>query len=583
MNLFTIRRISQKIFLLTIILLFFSGCGFGGATTESKSTEETTSSTYQTDDTTELNTSIFPNIGSTTTNTTETETTATNSNTTSTIFSYESEISLLKNSFVNSVEDWRVSYSGACTVTFNEAENYDTNGSLFVSGRAHNYDGPFLDVTSLLEANKLYIIRGYLKQSLQTTDTYKLMAKINTPTPQYRELNRVNIIDTNWNKLRAFASFSQTDIDAGVDIYLNSDTNTNSFYLDRFEIAENNYDDTNNSGSIVKITSSNLLDTNGTTIKLKGINLIAYNDEDSSTDDESADVFMNYSYYNYDKDDFVNIASMGFNVVRINLWYRYFEDESNPYIYKEKGFQWLNTIISWAKEAGLYVMLDMHAPQGGGFQGPSNVTAFWSVVEYQNRFKALWQELATRYKNDSTVIAYDIINEPCANTQTEYLTLLNETISLIRANDPNHIINVENGFSSDNTPFVLSSTSNILYDFHFYDPWDSFTDDATSVYGTNGIDNTQMRTLFLEYSDYYNTRNIPFNVSEFGQKRDTFMAKNSADWVSDLIDLINEKDGNYFYFSYKGNEFGIYDSKNSFYQNSEVNTPLIELLKGKQP
>ncbi|MDD2699142.1 MAG: cellulase family glycosylhydrolase [Arcobacteraceae bacterium] len=556
-----------QLILFSLVLSFFIGCGF-----EASTNSDTNSTTATTESST---TSESSSTDSTTTNNTTTTTETT------TATPYASEITLLKNSFESSDENWRVSYTGACNVTFNTTENQDKNGSLLVTARAHNYDGPFLNVTNLLVANQLYIIRGYIKQSIQDIDTYKLMAKINTTTPQYRELNRINIIDTNWNKFRAFVSFSQADIDAGVDIYINSDTNTNNFYLDEFEIAKANYDDTNNSANIIKITSSNLLETNGTIIKLKGVNLIAYDDEDGATNDLSADTFVNYSYYNYDKNDFKNVASMGFNAVRINLWYRYFEDESNPYTYKEKGFAWLNSVISWAKEAGIYVMLDMHAPQGGGFQGPANITPFWNNTTYQDRFKSLWREIARRYKDDSTVIAYDILNEPCANNQTQYLTLLDETITQIRTIDPNHIINVENGFSSDNTPFVLMH-NNILYDFHFYDPWSSFTNNATSVYGTNGIDSTQMRTLFEEYSNYYNTRNIPFNVSEFGQKYSTFEAKNSEAWISDLINLINEKNGNYFYFSYKGNEFGIYDSKNSFFENSNSNIPLINLLKLKQ-
>jgi len=459
--------------------------------------------------------------------------------------------------------------------------NQDTNGALFVTNRAHSYDGPFLNVANKVQPNQPYVIRGYLKQTIPTTNNYRLMAKIGTTSPEYRELNRINVVDTDWNKVRAFVSFTQAELNAGVQIYINSDSNTNDFYLDSFEIAKTNYDASDNSVNILKIVGNEIVDKNSNPLKIKGVNIIAYSDEESSTDDTSAAAFMNYSYYNYDKSDFKNIASMGFNAVRISLWYRYFEDETNPYIYKEEGFAWLNTIISWAKEAGIYVMLDMHAPQGGGFQGLANITPFWNTLAYQDRFKSLWKEIATRYKDDATIVAYDIINEPCANTQSQYLTLLNETIAQIRTIDSNHIINVENGFSSDNEPFSLAQ-NNILYDFHFYDPWDDFTDNDTAIYGQNGVNSTQMRTLFEDYSDYYTSRNLPFNVSEFGQKYATFTVKNSITWVSDLIDLLDEKGGNYFYFSYKGNEFGIYNNKNSFYENIGVNTPLVELLKTKQ-
>jgi len=493
---------------------------------------------------------------------------------------YISETILHKNSFLTTNENWAVSYSGAATLSYNSSQNQGAGGSLYVSARAHNYDGPFLNINPFIQAGKMYVIRGYIKQTVSVADNYNLMAKISSPTPVYIQFNRINISDTNWNKFRAFVTFTQAQIDNGVQIYINSDNN-NNFYLDEVEIASSNYNHTTAySGDILRISGKNIVDSKNTPITINGVNLIAYNDEDSNTNDTSAHTFMNYSYYNYDKEDFTNIKSMGFNAVRIALWYRYFEDESNPYNYKEEGFAWLDTIISWAKEAGIYVMLDMHAPQGGGFQGPSNITQFWYNTTYQNRFKALWVALATRYKNDPTVVAYDLINEPCAPTQNNYVTLLNDTISQIRTVDSSHIINVENGFSNDNAPFHLTS-SNILYDFHYYDPWDSFTNNSNAIYGANGVNATQMKTLFESTSSYYENQNLPMNISEYGQMYANFDTKNSANWLSDLIDLMDQKGVHRFYFSYKGNEFGIYSSKNSFAINSPENTTLVNLLKSK--
>lgn len=493
-----------------------------------------------------------------------------------------SELTILHNHFSSNTQGWKIFSVGACNISFDSVENQDQNGSLFVSDRAHTYDGPALNITSLVEPDKLYIIRGYIKQKVATADNYQVMIKVSSSPVKYLNYNRILVNNTSWNKFRAFVSFTQAEIDAGLELYINSDTNTNDFYLDEVEIALSNYDAMpKNSDNILKIANGEIVDKNGTSVTIKGVNIIAYDDDDGSTNDQSAKKFMNYSYYNYDKDDFQKIKAMGFNAVRIALWYRYFEDESNPYIYKAEGFAWLDTVVAWAKEAGIFVMLDMHAPQGGGFQGPNNITAFWRNSSYRERFKALWVEMAKHYKDDATIFAYDIINEPCASKQSAYLTLLGETIDAIRAIDSNHIINVENGFSSDNSPFELSGYENILYDFHYYDPWSGFTNSNTAVYGSGGIDSVQMRTLFEDYSDYYNSKNLAFNISEFGQKYANFSSKNSIEWVSDLIDLILEKKGNYFYFSYKGNEFGIYESKNSFSDNSPKNDALIELLKSK--
>ena len=486
---------------------------------------------------------------------------------------FSSEIILHKNSFLNDTQNWKVSYAGACSLSFSNAENNGSDGSLLVSSRVHAYDGAFLNITSMIEPNKLYVIRAYIKQMENSSDNYQLMAKILSPTPQYILLNRIKVDNAQWNKLRTFVSFTREQIDSGVEIYINSDTNKNDYYLDEIEITHSAFTPTlsDDSEKILIIKNANIVDTNNSTVRLKGINLVAYGDNEGN----EASTFMNYTYYNYDKNDFKNIKSLGFNSVRLALWYKYFEDDSNPYNYKESGFEWLNTIIGWAKEAGILVVLDMHAPQGGGFQGPNNITPFWDNIEYHNRFIALWKEIALRYKNVDTVAAYDLINEPCAYNQAEYIALIKKTIDEIRTIDSKHIINVEEGFSQDMQPFILSEYTNILYDFHFYDPW-SFTSNATTLYDENGVNDASVEELFSQYADFYNGH--AFHVSEFGQMRANINTKNSDLWIKKVFNLLNEYGASYHYWNYKGNSFGLYDGKNTFSENSNVSNELKDIF-----
>lgn len=213
----------KNIFVFVALVFFFIGCGGG----EVKSTSTNTNSS-----TTQTTTS-----SSSTSSSTNNPPTLTISNLVNSQI-YQSETTILKNSFVSDLENWSVSYNGACTLSFSATVNQENNGSLFVTNRAHEYDGPFLNITSKLQPNQLYVIRGYLKQTLATTNTYRLMVKIGTLPIEYRELNRINVIDTNWNKFRAFVSFTQDELNAGAHVYVNSDSNINDFYLDSFEIAK---------------------------------------------------------------------------------------------------------------------------------------------------------------------------------------------------------------------------------------------------------------------------------------------------------------------------------------------------------
>ncbi|MDD5717562.1 MAG: cellulase family glycosylhydrolase [Sulfuricurvum sp.] len=490
---------------------------------------------------------------------------------------YQSESVIMSSTFADSTQGWTLFYTGAGEVSQSGVLSNKTPGALNVFNRANTYDGAYKDISAFLKKETTYVIRGYLKRGGTHTDTYALNVKIGTAT--YKSLNRVLVDDDNWTKFRAFVRFTQAEIDSGIKLYVNSNSFKDDYYLDDVEIVSSNYQPSQTDNNDALRTSGPLIkNAAGETVRLRGINLIAYSDEDAATDDTTAAAFMNYSYYNYDKDDLIALKKMGFNSVRIALWYRTFEDESAPYVYKESGFEWLNFMIGWAKEAGLYIVLDMHAPQGGGFQGPRNVTAFWGSSLYQDRYKKMWKEIAGRYRNEPVIAAYDLINEPCATTQAQYLALLSDTIDTIKTVDTHHIINVENGFSSDASPFLLSGYSNILYDFHFYDPWNSFTDNNTSVYGVD-VTKTQVQGYFNTYADFY--AGYPFHVSEFGQQYGTFTAKNSIGWVNDVIDMLDAKGASYHYFSFKGNEFGLYTSKNSFALNSPKNEPLITLLSNK--
>jgi aryl-phospho-beta-D-glucosidase BglC (GH1 family) len=497
--------------------------------------------------------------------------------------SFKSEYVVKKFEFLSDTENFVIPYSGACDVAQSSSEHNESLGSLHVSNRAQTYVGAMVDVTDMLSADTLYVIRGKIKTLSATSDTYVLNAKINGETPVYIELSRILVDDNDWNHFKTFVTFTQEQLDDGVFIYVNSSSRKDEYYLDDIEIVTTAYDplSQDSSSEILQVSSNKIVDKDNSELKIKGINVIAYSDDQS----ESSEDFWNYTYFNIDKHDLINIKDMGFNAIRISLWYKYFEEDSAPNVYKNSGFSWLDTIVGWAKEAGIYVMLDMHAPQGGGFQGPGSSNDFWTDSAYQTRFKNLWKAIAQRYKNESTIYAYDIINEPLAPDESEYRTLVDETITTIREQDSKHIINVEVSFSTVGSgagePFKLDGVENIVYDFHFYDPWNSFTDDDGAVYGTDVLQ-TSVRALFEDVSTFYTSNNIAYSVSEFGQKYDNYTSKNSDGWVRDLFDIMKSNSLNsYFYFSYKGNEFSIYENGNKYSYSSSKNDTLIETLKLK--
>lgn len=170
--------------------------------------------------------------------------------------------------------------------------------------------------------------------------------------------------------------------------------------------------------------------------------------------------------------DYQRITSMGMNVIRFNLNYRVFEDDSVPYQYKQEGWDWLDKNIAWARKYGLYLIMDMHVPQGGYQGGTDWGYALWDEVENQNRLKALWKAIAGRYKDEVAIAAWDLINEPTpSRNDAQWETFAQELIDEIRTVDPNHLLIVEIGYG-DNVrwSFFRVDDDNVMYDFHNYSP-----------------------------------------------------------------------------------------------------------------
>ncbi len=133
--------------------------------------------------------------------------------------------------------------------------------------------------------------------------------------------------------------------------------------------------------------------------------------------------------YFFNEDDVIFLRRAGASVVRIPLNYRHFEDDAAPFKYIEAGFARLDKVLSHCERHGLYVILDLHSAQGcqnvhWHSDNASRISLFWEVAFYQDRFVALWQEFARRYKNRAVNNAgYDVLNEPCANNGARRLSM----------------------------------------------------------------------------------------------------------------------------------------------------------------
>ena len=237
------------------------------------------------------------------------------------------------------------------------------------------------------------------------------------------------------------------------------------------------------------------------------------------------------------RQDIGAMARWGFNSVRLPMHYNLFtppvEEEPVPgqVTWREKGFRMVDSLLQWCRDNQIYLILDLHAAPGG--QGNDNAIAdrdpskpsLWQSEANRQKTIALWRKLAERYKGESWIGGYDIINEPnrgfenpedkngCGeNSNAPLRQLLMDITKAIREVDPQHIIIIEGNCWGNNYRGVFPLWDrNTVISFHKY--WNY--NDAGSIKG------------MLETRD---AQNAPIWLGESGE--------NSNAWFTDAIALL---------------------------------------------
>jgi endoglucanase len=199
-------------------------------------------------------------------------------------------------------------------------------------------------------------------------------------------------------------------------------------------------------------------------------------------------LFDRWLDYFFNEDDVKFLKECGATVVRLPLNYRHFENDSEPYRYLEKGFERLTRVVEACSRAGLYVILDLHSAQGWQntdwhCDNSSRHSLIWRHPHFQERFVALWREIARRYRGVAAIAGYNLMNEPVTNAPAGRFTAKYETdweainrlyrraAEAVREVDPDHIIFLEGDYFSTkfaklDPPFA----PNLVYSSHNYSP-----------------------------------------------------------------------------------------------------------------
>jgi len=228
------------------------------------------------------------------------------------------------------------------------------------------------------------------------------------------------------------------------------------------------------------------------------------------------------------------LSDAGTNIIRLPFDYRLLTNDD--FLGRDMhGFKYLDNAVRWCEKYNIYVLLDMHgAPGGQTGDNIDNSDGYpWLMVDEGMKQQTcdVWKMIAERYANNTTIIGYNLLNEPIPHyfendSLKPFLEPLYKRITrAIREVDKNHIIFIggavwETDFSVFNKPF----DDKLAYTFHKY--W---------------VPPEQKE--IQEYVDFRDKYNVPILMGESGE--------NDDEWVRNFRELLDKNKIHWTFWPYK--------------------------------
>jgi endoglucanase len=308
----------------------------------------------------------------------------------------------------------------------------------------------------------------------------------------------------------------------------------------------------------------------------------------------------------FTRQDFVNIKNLGCDVVRLPINLHYMTNGAPAYTIDPIFFMFLDSAVTWVESLHIYLLLDNHS-----FDPNVNTDPNIGVI-----LKKVWGQMANHYKDRSSYILYEVLNEPHGLTTQVWGQIQQSVIDTIRTIDTKHTIVVgASGYNSYNelANLPVYSDPNLLYTFHFYDPFMfthqgaswvlpsmiplagvPFPYDAakmpvcpTALKGTwveSSLNNymndgtvAKVKSLIDVAVNFRTARNVNIFCGEFG----VYMLNSSNDdrvlWYDTVRNYLEKKGIPWTMWDYKGG-FGLFKKGSNEMFDYDLNIPLVQAL-----
>ena len=329
----------------------------------------------------------------------------------------------------------------------------------------------------------------------------------------------------------------------------------------------------------------------------KGINL---------TDWFQASNAKQIHFKKYTKKDFENIKSLGCDVIRLPINLHSMVIDNVEYDLEPLFLSFLDSALNWAEELNINLILDNHS-----FNPFENTNP-----NIENVLIPVWKKMAEHCKNRSGLVYYEILNEPHGIDDALWNSIQQNTISEIRKIDSTHTIIVgPAGWNNyHNLKYMpIYSDTNLIYTFHFYDPFifthqgatwttpsmaelknipfpydasrmptlptslkGSWIEDEFNYYSTIGTIH-QIKGLIDIAVDFKTKRNVDIFCGEFGVYIPNSENEDRVLWYDEVVNYFEEKGIPWTSWDYQGG-FGLFNKNSNELFDNDLNVSLLASL-----
>lgn len=311
-------------------------------------------------------------------------------------------------------------------------------------------------------------------------------------------------------------------------------------------------------------------------------------------------------YRKYTKKDFMDIKSLGCDVIRLPVNLHEMTLGEPDYLIDPLLFTFLDSVVGWAEALEIHLIIDNHSFDPSINTSPQVADVLVSV----------WPQIAGRYSSKSNFIWYEILNEPHGISNALWGAIQQQTLDAIRQVDAHHTIIVgPSGYNSYNDldDMPVYADTNLLYTFHFYDPFvfthqgaswvspsmeplagvpfpfhpDSMPECPPTLQGSwieGALNNyagegtvAKIKSLIDIAVDFRDTRGVDVFCGEFGVFIPNSKASDRVVWYQEVRTYLEEKEIPWAIWDYRGG-FGLFGKGSNEFFEHDLNIPLVEAL-----